>query len=209
MEAQEEKSQEKSQRRDRAAIVSDVRNALVRVLENKPFNDVTVDELAREAGLSRTAFYFYYKDKNEVLAAVLESLRDVAYEQADAWWSGEGEPETLIRETLRDIGSLWESHAGVLRAAVEVASYDHAFWTFWKGLMDGFIANTQEHFGRERDAGRLRPGVDADRQSEMLVWMGERCHYVGLLQGTPAEETADVLTQIWLRSLYPDGAAGT
>ena len=51
-----------------------MRDALVRVLEHKPFNDVTVDELAREAGLSRTAFYFYYKDKNEVLGAVLEGL---------------------------------------------------------------------------------------------------------------------------------------
>jgi TetR/AcrR family transcriptional regulator, ethionamide resistance regulator len=205
---QVEAQEEKSQRRDRAAIVADVRASLVRVLEHKPFNDVTVDELAREAGLSRTAFYFYYKDKNEVLAAVLEALRDVASEQAAGWWSGKGEPSAVIGETLRDIGSLWESHAGVLRAAVEVASYDHAFWVFWKGLMDDFIGDTQEHLRRERDAGRLRPDADPDRQAEVLVWMGERCHYVGLLEGRPAEETAAVLTGIWLRTLYPDPRAG-
>jgi AcrR family transcriptional regulator len=201
-----EAQEEKSQRRDRAAIIADVRDALVRVLEHKPFNDVTVDELAREAGLSRTAFYFYYKDKDEVLRAVLEGLRDVVHEQASAWWSGQGEPDAMIRDTLRDIGSLWESHAGVLRAAVEVASYDPAFRTFWKGLMDDFIGATQEHLHRERDAGRLRPEADPDRQAEVLVWMGERCHYVGLLEGRPAEETADVLTGIWVRALYPDAA---
>ena len=203
MEAQEEKSQ----RRDRAAIVADVRDALVRVLEHKPFNDVTVDELAREAGLSRTAFYFYYNDKNQVLGAVLEGLRDIAIEQAAEWWSGEGEPAVMIHSVTRNIGALWETHAGVLRAAVEVMSYDPEFSKFYNGLMDDFIGATQEHLRRERDAGKLRQDVDPDRSAEVLVWMGERCHYVGLLKGRTPEETADALTAIWVHALYPDGTA--
>jgi AcrR family transcriptional regulator len=202
-----ETQEEKSQRRDRAAIVADVRDALVRVLEHKPFNDVTVDELAREAGLSRTAFYFYYKDKNEVLGAVLEGLRDVALEQAAEWWSGEGEPQVMIHSVLRNIGVLWETHAGVLRAAVEVMSYDPAFSKFYNGLMEDFVGATQEYLRRERDAGKLRQDADPDRGAEVLVWMGERCHYVGALNGRSPEETADVLTGIWVHALYPDGTA--
>jgi len=188
-----ETHQRKSQRRDRGAIVTDVRGALVRVLEGKAFKQVTVDELARESGLSRTAFYFYYKDKNQVLAAVLEELRDVALEQASAWWSGDAAPDVMIRETLRDIGSLWTSHGGVLRAAVEVSSYDAGFRTFYTGLMDDFIAATEDHLSRERDAGRLRPGVNPGGNAEALVWMGERCHYVGAVNGRPAEDTAELL----------------
>jgi TetR/AcrR family transcriptional regulator, ethionamide resistance regulator len=201
---QVEAQQEKSQRRDRAAIVADVRAALVRVLEKKPFNDVTVDELAREAGLSRTAFYFYYKDKHEVLRAVLEDLSETAHDQASAWWSGEGPPEAMIRKSLRDVGSLWDTHGGILRATVEVSAYDPAFMNFYQGLMNGFIGATQAHLHNERAAGKLRAGTDSARQAEALVWMGERCHYVGLLEGRPSDETADVLTGIWLHALYPD-----
>jgi TetR/AcrR family transcriptional regulator, ethionamide resistance regulator len=202
-----EAQQEKSQRRDRTAIVADVRAALVRVLETKPFNDVTVDELAREAGLSRTAFYFYYKDKHEVLRAVLEGLAETAHDQSAAWWSGEGPPDAIIRKWLRDLGSLWDTHGGILRATVEVSAYDPVFMGFYQELMNNFIGATQAHLHNERTAGKLRSDTDSDRQAEALVWMGERCHYVGHLEGRPSEEIADVLTGIWLHALYPDEGA--
>jgi AcrR family transcriptional regulator len=176
------------------------------MLEDKPFNDVTVDELAREAGLSRTAFYFYYKDKNEVLGAVLEGVAGWAHGQAADWWSGEGAPDVMIRETLANIGSIYQTHSGVLRAAVEVSAYDPEFLRVYKGLMDNFIAATQEHLHRELQAGRLRDGADPDRHAEVLIWMGERCQYVGMLDGRPPEETARTLTDIWLHALYPDDA---
>ena len=35
-------------------------------LEGQPFKDLTVDELARAAGLSRTAFYFYFPGKSRL-----------------------------------------------------------------------------------------------------------------------------------------------
>ena len=198
--------QKTSQRRNRVAILADVRAGLVRVLEAKPFNDVTVDELAREAGLSRTAFYFYYRDKNEVLTAVLEQVADVAHGRASDWWSGQGPPEVVIREALQGLGALWKEEPHVLRAAVEAASYDPAFAAVYRGLMDDFIRSTQAHLWNERAEGALRPEIDPDRSAEALIWMGERYHYVGMLSGNPPEETADVLTGIWLNALYPDGA---
>jgi AcrR family transcriptional regulator len=201
-------SQEKTHRRDRPAIVADVREALVRVLEEKPFNDVTVDELAREAGLSRTAFYFYYRDKSEVLTAVLEELAKTAHADAAAWWSGEGDPETMIRDVLHKLGALWTTPGGVLRAAVEAAAYDPAFMRVYHGLVEDFIRPTQEHLRRERDAGKLRHGVDPDSRAEALIWMSERYHYVGMLRGREPGPTAEVLTSIWLNALYADGAAG-
>ena len=58
-------SQTPGRRRSRQEVEADVRAALLRLLdEGKPFKDLTVDELARAAGLSRTAFYFYFPGKS-------------------------------------------------------------------------------------------------------------------------------------------------
>ena len=92
----------------------------------------------------------------------------------------------MIRDMLtRNIGALWETHAGVLRAAVEVTSYDPEFAKFYNGLMDDFIgatAGSPAPRARRREAA---PGRRSRRSAEVLVWMGERCHYVGLLKGRP------------------------
>ena len=54
-----------------------MREALLRLLsEGQPFKDITVDELARAAGLSRTAFYFYFPGKEQALMSAATWLRE-------------------------------------------------------------------------------------------------------------------------------------
>src|SRR5256885_4155848 len=99
-----------SRRRNREEIEHAVRGALVELLAERPFKDVTVDELARRAGLSRTAFYFYYPDKNEVLKEAADAAASEVYAEADRWWHGEGPPERLVREALAGIAAVYCEH---------------------------------------------------------------------------------------------------
>ena len=81
-----------------------MRAALLRLLaDGKPFKDLTVDELARAAGLSRTAFYFYFPGKKEALDAAASEVAEELYAKADRWWHGEGPPEQLVRAALEGI----------------------------------------------------------------------------------------------------------
>jgi AcrR family transcriptional regulator len=178
---------------------------MLALLARKPFKDVTVDELAREAGLSRTAFYFYFRDKNEVLAAAAEDASAEMFREADRWWHGEGEPEELVRSALTGIGTVFTGHADVMRATFEVTTYDADFAAFYKGLVERFVSATAEHLRRERDAGRLRAGLDPQSVAEALVWMAERCnHAFVLVEGRPVSELAATLTVVWVNALYPD-----
>jgi AcrR family transcriptional regulator len=175
------------------------------MLAERPFKDVTVDELARRAGLSRTAFYFYYPDKNEVLKEATNAAAADVYAEADRWWHGEGAPETLVREALEGIAAVYCEHADMLRAAVEATTYDAEFLAFYESLIRRFVVATAEHLKRELDAGRLRP-LDPDSVAEALVWMAERCNYaILLIEGRSQREVVDSLTGIWIHALYPDG----
>src|SRR3954469_17582349 len=116
-----------SRRRTREEVQQAVRAALVELLAERPFKDVTVDELAKRAGLSRTAFYFYYPDKSEVLKEAATEAASEMYAEADRWWHGEGRPEDLVREALEGIAGVFCDHADMLRAAVEATTYDAEF----------------------------------------------------------------------------------
>ena len=200
----EASTQPAPRRRTREQVQKAVRSAMLELVSSKAFKDVTVDELAREAGLSRTAFYFYYPDKNAVLRSVAEEVAAELYREADRWWHGEGPPEELVQSALEGIGSVFGSHAGILRAAVEVTAYDRDFEAFYRGLVQRFIDATAAHLAEERAAGRLR-AVDPRSAAESLVWMAERCNFVFVvLEGRPATQLASSLTAIWVSALYSD-----
>ena len=191
-------------RRNRQEVETAVREALLRLLSDGiPFKNLTVDELARAAGLSRTAFYFYFPGKEEALMSAAAEVTEELYDRADSWWHGEGPPEQLVRAALEGILQVYVEHAALLRTSVEVAAYNPEFDKFYKSLLDRFVRATAAHLRREQAAGRLRP-LDCDVTAETLVWQAERCNYVLIKQGRSPEELVNSLTEVWVHALYPD-----
>ena len=198
-------------RRTRHEVEGDVCAALLRLLgEGKPFKDLTVDELARAGGLSRTAFYFYFPGKNQVLMAAASDVAEEYYAEADRWWGGEGPPEQRVRAAMQGIVETYLRHQAVLRTAVEVATYDPEFAAFYNGLVERFVLATTAHLRGDRDAGLLRD-VDPDAVAHALVWMVERSNHMLIgNQGRSPEAVVDAYVAAWVHALYPDSvvAAG-
>ena len=192
-------------RRSRRQVEADVAAALVRLLdEGKTFKNLTVDELARAAGLSRTAFYFYFPGKSQALMAAAAEVAEETAAEADRWWHGEGEPEELVRVALQGIVDVYVRHSAMLRTAVEVTTYDPEFAAFYNQLMERFVRATADQLRRDRDAGRLRD-LDPDAVAETLVWMVERCNNVLIGgAGRSPEEIVEAMTTVWVHALYPD-----
>jgi AcrR family transcriptional regulator len=188
-------------------VEEDVRSALLRLLgEGKPFKDLTVDELARAAGLSRTAFYFYFPGKSEVLMSTVAAVSNELYGEADRWWHGRGEPEELMRVAFRGIVDVFERHAALLRTSHEVMMYDSQFAAFYnEHVMQRFVRATLEVLRRDP---RMRE-LDAEAVAEVLVWMVEGCNNVLIgARRRPPEQMVEAYTTIWLHALYPDAVVG-
>ena len=185
-------------------VRSAVRRATLGLVEEQAFKDLSVEEIARAAGLSRSAFYFYFRDKRDLLMAVAEEVAAELYREADRWWHGSGAPETLVRESLEGVVAVYERHAGLIRVATEVSTYDEEVGVFWRELIGRFVAATADHLRREQAAGRMRP-LDPETTAESLVWMMERRCYVALARGEGSKDAlVDSLTAVWVAALYPD-----
>jgi AcrR family transcriptional regulator len=188
----------------RAQIQAAVTTATLQLAEEIAFKDLTVDQIARAAGLSRTAFYFYFRSKHDLLRAAMEEVSDEAFREADRWWHGEGEPRSLIRAAIEGVVDVYQRHVNLMRVGQEVAMYDPEMGALWQELMGRFIDATAEHLRAEQAAGRLRP-LEPGAAAESLVWMMERCNYVYLGLGRRSRaEMVDTLTAIWYHALYPD-----
>jgi AcrR family transcriptional regulator len=168
------------------------------------YAELNVERIATAAGISRTAFYFYFRDKRDLLMRLAGDVTELLYAQADIWFSGDGdEPEREIREALTRIAELYREHGVLIRAIVEVSTYEEDIATFWRGLLTQFVDAT----ARRIEADGSTAG-DAHATAFALTWMVERTFYQQLVQAHPVGEDVmiDAIVGIYRATIY--GARG-
>jgi TetR/AcrR family transcriptional regulator, ethionamide resistance regulator len=187
----------------REAVEADLLAAVNALLaDGASYTDLDVGRIAQRAGISRTAFYFYFADKRELLKRVTEEVIELLYAQADGWWSGTGAGPADLENALRNAATLYRDHSAVLRTIVEVSGYDAEMGDFWRAVIGRFVEPTTAHLEREWGPGPHSP--TAGSVAYALCWMTERTYYHALC--TPGEQHWDPLLEgvvsIWHRSVY-------
>ena len=176
-------------------------------LRERPFRELTVDEVMRRTDLSRPSFYVYFRDRHHLVLRVVEHLGSELFEMSDRWMKGTGEGPELARAALDGIVGVYVEHGPVMRALADAAADDPGVEQAYKALVQGFVDATARHIEEEMAAGRVLTLTGA-RPRAALVWMMER--YLKLCFGREphAERRAvtDTLTTIWTRVLYGHSA---
>ena len=189
----------------REAVEQDVLRATEELLaEGAAFAELNVERIAVRAGISRPAFYFYFRDKRDLLIRLTEGVADELYAQAEAWWRSEGDGREEMRASLRRIFALYREHSVLLRAVVETSGYDEQMAEAWRGIVGRFVDATRERIETEQDEGRVAASLPAEATAFSLVWMIERACYQQLAKGSAvdAPDFVEGLTGVWLRAVY-------
>jgi AcrR family transcriptional regulator len=188
----------------RAAVEAGVLEATEDLLrEGNAFAELKVEQIAARAGISRPAFYFYFRDKRDLLLRLTEDVAELLYAQAEAWWSGAGDGAPQLREALTRVLSLYGEHAPLLRAVVEASGYDEPVASFWRALVGRFVEATRRRIEAEQRAGRIGE-LPAGEIAFALCWMTERACYQRLTAGGQLEDPdfSSALVRAWVGALY-------
>ena len=171
--------------------------------EGASYSDLNIERIATREGISRTAFYFYFRDKRELLIRLTADVNELLYEQADIWFSGTGAPELEMRKALTNIARLYARHGVLMRAMVEVSAYDEQIAALWRAMLGRFVDASRRRIEAEQAAGRTGPH-HPHATAFALVWMTERTLYEQFVQGEPVppDDLVEEMVGIWLRSLY-------
>lgn len=176
------------------------------LLESKKFADVSVDDLAKGAGISRPTFYFYFPSKE----AVLLSLLDPLIKRADTGFDSAmedmpAEPRRAIRRGIEIFFDSFGSHPATARAGAEALNSSPEFRAFWAGLMQKWINLTAALITAERQRGAAPNTIPALDLATSLNLMNERTMMAALSGEQPAVEhgkVVDTLAHVWLNSIY-------
>ena len=173
------------------------------LLREKPFRELTVDDLMRRTGLSRPSFYVYFRDRHDLVLKVVEHIGGELFAMSERWYAGTGDGQTLIREAIQGVVGVFAEHGPVLRALADAASDDPRVEEAYVALIQRFVDATARHIEQEVAAGRVLP-LDAVPTATALTWMMERYLqlHVARAPAVPVDRATDTLTTILQRVLY-------
>ncbi len=143
------------------------------LLRERPFRELTVDEVMRRTDLSRPSFYVYFRDRHHLMLRVVEHLGAELRTMSGRWYTGSGDGPAQAREAMEGIVEVYAQHGLVLRALADAAADDPEVERVYGGLVQSFIDATERHIEAEMAAGRVLP-LDAKETARALVWMMER-----------------------------------
>ena len=182
-------------------------------MDERPFADISVDDLARGAGLSRPTFYFYFPSKDAVLLTLfeqvivaadsaLEGLDDtVPTDRHDAW-----------RTCINVFFETFVQHKGVARAAHAARASNPEIGELLATFMQRWIDNTAASIEAERALGVAPTTLPAQDLATALNLMNERALFASFAEDKPAipkEQVLDTLVHIWITSIYGEWVCDT
>jgi AcrR family transcriptional regulator len=151
----------RERRRDRSR--EEILQAARRVLLRDGISATTLDAVAREAGLSKTALYYYFPSKDalffELVFGTLQAHAQVVHDAVEKAADGADALSAVIRESVRT----YSSHLDDFRLAFlhgQIAGqgavhFDEEQFARIRPLNELWFAGAERKLGRER---RTRPG---------------------------------------------------
>ncbi|MEU4557953.1 TetR/AcrR family transcriptional regulator [Actinoplanes sp. NPDC023936] len=170
------------------------------LLASKPLADITIDDLAAGAEISRSSFYFYFDSKLAVVVALLHGLTGELLADAGPWLDGTGPDEESLRTSLAGLATLWRSHGRLLTGALAAAPGCPPIAQWRAGLREAHVSRLAARIERDRAAG-LAPEGPAPA---VLAGMIDDLRLATFVGAADPDEIIEDLVTVELRMLYGD-----
>lgn len=178
-----------------------------RLLGDRSLREISIDDLARGAGISRPTFYFYFPSKDAVLLALLDRV----VKQADTASTRvpdshlEFDPPRYWRESIAAFYETFREHRAVALACAEARCTNEEVRALWASVMEVWTHRAAAAIESERARGAAPAGLPARDLAVALCAMNERSLYSTFAQDQPAIAESDVVTvlhTVWLNAIY-------
>ena len=176
------------------------------LLRERPFRELTVDEVMRRTDLSRPSFYVYFRDRHHLMLRVVEHLGGELRTMSPRWYTGAGDGPAQAREAMEGIVEVYErARAGAARRWPTRRPTTPRSSASTAGSCSRSSTSPRSHIEAEIDGRAACCRSTPQETARALVWMMER--YLNRRSGREpdgraAQIVVDTLTTIWTRVLY-------
>jgi AcrR family transcriptional regulator len=183
-----------------------IRETLESLLEEKSFHEISIDDLAKGAGISRPTFYFYFESKEAVLLSLLDEIVSQADAASDAAQAVmDQDPARFLRDSLSAYFHYFGAHRAVAVAGNEAGAANERVRVLWNGVRERWVAAASSAIEAERARGTAPEGIPSRDLAVALITMNEGVLFSAFAGEQPAvdeDSVIDVITDIWLKAIY-------
>lgn len=180
---------------------------LERLLGQRQFGEISVDDLAKGAGISRPTFYFYFASKDAVLQRLFEQVvlaADATLREPTDQLPAD-DPDRGWREGIFNFFEAFRPRQAVALAGLAAVSTNADIGRMWSTFMTKWIDYTAGLIRAERARGAAPETISAHDLATALNLMNERVALAsqgGEQPSLPEEAALETLAHIWVTSIY-------
>ncbi|MCX2933461.1 TetR/AcrR family transcriptional regulator [Mycobacterium sp. CVI_P3] len=176
------------------------------MLEQRPFAEISVDDLAKGAGLSRPTFYFYFASKDAVLVRLFgRAITASGADRQQQTETADQPPQQAWHDGIYAFFDSLRPHRTVVLAGLSAMAANPELREMWTSFMTGWIDYTAALITKERMRGAAPDTIPAHDLATALNLMNERVVFAA--QGSqkptlPENAALEALAHIWIASIY-------
>lgn len=177
-----------------------------RLLQQRSLGEISVDDLAQGAGISRSAFYFYFPSKDAVVLTLVDRVAEQADTARDRALERQlDNPSAAWRDGIESFYEVFGAHRPVIRAVTDLSATNAEARELRSRVMDGWVSHVTDMIEAERARGAARGAIAPRDLATALVQMNERVLHAIFIEEKPAvreREVIDTLAHVWRSAIY-------
>ena len=171
-------------------------------LRESSLDSINIADIPGRAGVTRSAFYFYFENKASAVAALMGEMYDESLVAAEALTAG-GAPAENIEAMVRALFTTWEKHEHLFRASLDARATSATVRELWDSDRESFVPVVASMIESERASGAAPPGTDATALASVLLELNDRMLERLALGGKlDREQLVEAVVAIWLHTIY-------
>lgn len=160
---------------------------------------IKVAEITAQAGVTRSAFYFYFENKAAAVAALIERLVNEIFVVNDEFTTGDRAPRDRVYAMLGGLFDSSDRYRHVFSAMLEARGSSPTVRQIWDDARDAFKPSVAELIRAERAVDTPDPEVLA----AVLLEFNDRMLERFILGGTlTRDQLIDGAATVWLSTIY-------
>ena len=146
--------------------------AMERLLEdNKNFATLSIEQLTKEAGISRGTFYLHFKDKNELVVRLIEHLTGIIVDSIGNWgleveWANAADVEVAVDGMMRTL----YKHRAIMVAIRDMMVSDANIRELYENMINHVSLRAQKSVASVMRRGEARDGMNTN-VGNVLTWI--------------------------------------
>jgi TetR/AcrR family transcriptional regulator, ethionamide resistance regulator len=198
--------QRSKRRREREEVRERILEAAAQLLRDRPYRELTVEEVMVSAGFSRTIFYRHFDDLPDLVLRLLEAPSADLLERERQIALVDLPLDEAVRQALEAPVQAFAKHGPLLRAIAEATSHDETIERGFTALMKQYDELILGYLRLLSDLGRGRLSDHAAAARALNLM---NVHFLLDVFGRPEprltpEAALQTLTEIWVGAVLGD-----